>query len=273
LNAGSKLGIVAGGGDLPIHLIEACRSEGRPVFVLALEGHADAAKLGGVETAWIRLGEGGRGIALLRQAGVVDLVLAGRVRRPALAELMPDARTAKVLAKAGLNFLGGDNALIKTVVRELEGEGFRVVGPETLTAALIAPEGVLGRHAPDDAARADIARGLDVVRALGRLDVGQAAVVQQGIVLGVEAVDGTDALIERAGRLRRDGLGGVLVKAAKPGQERRVDLPAIGADTVARAAAAGLRGIAVEAGGTLILGRAGVVRDADAAGLFIIGIT
>lgn len=269
----SKLGIVAGGGDLPAYLIEACRAEGRPVFVLALEGHADATKLEGAESAWIRLGEGGRGIALLRQAGVVDLVLAGRVRRPALAELRPDARTAKVLAKASLNFLGGDNAVIKTVVRELEGEGFRVVAPETLIGALLAPAGVLGQHAPDQRAREDIARGLAVVRALGALDVGQAAVVQQGIVLGVEAVDGTDALIERAGRLKRDGPGGVLVKAAKPGQERRVDLPAIGAATVERAAAAGLRGIAVEAGGALILDRAAVIRAADGAGVFVTGVT
>jgi len=272
LNAASKLGIVAGGGDLPGYLIEACRSEGRPFFVLGLDGHADAAKLAGAETAWIRLGEGGRGIELLHQAGVVDLVFAGRVRRPALAELRPDARTAKVLAKAGLNFLGGDNAVIKTVVRELEGEGFRVIAPETLVAALIAPEGVLGKERPDDGARADIARGLEVVRALGRLDVGQAAVVQQGIVLGVEAVEGTDALIERAGHVRREGPGGVLVKASKPGQERRVDLPAIGTATVKRAAAAGLRGIAVECGSALILGRDAVVREADAAGLFVVGV-
>jgi len=243
------------------------------VFVLALEGHAEAAKLSGAETAWIRLGEGGRGIELLRRAGVVDLVLAGLVRRPGLAELMPDARTAKVLAKAGLSFLGGDNAVIKTVVKELEGEGFRIVAPDSLMAALIAPAGVLGRIAPDDVARADIARGLSVARALGALDVGQAAVVQQGIVLGVEAADGTDALIERVGRLRRDGPGGVLVKAAKPGQERRVDLPTIGPATVARAAASGLRGIAVEAGGALILDRTAVVREADAAGLFVAGVT
>jgi DUF1009 family protein len=242
------------------------------VFVLALEGHADAAKLEGADTAWIRLGEGGRGIALLHEAGVRELVLAGRVRRPALAELRPDARTAKVLAKAGLSFLGGDNAVIKTVVKELEDEGFRVVAPETLIAALIAPEGVLGRHAPDETARDDIARGLSVVRALGALDVGQAAVVQQGIVLGVEAVEGTDALIERAARLKRNGPGGVLVKAAKPGQERRVDLPAIGAETVVRAAAAGLRGVAVEAGGALVIGRAAVVRAADDAGLFVVGV-
>jgi DUF1009 family protein len=134
------------------------------------------------------------------------------------------------------------------------------------------PEGALGRVEPDAEAAADIAHGLRIARALGALDIGQAVVVQQGLVLGVEAIEGTDALIARCAGLRRDGPGGVLVKAAKPGQERRIDLPAIGARTVAAAAAAGLRGIAAEAGAALLLDRDEVVRRADAAGLFVVGV-
>jgi len=241
--------------------------------VLALEGHAEPAKLGNPDIAWIRLGEAGRGIALLHAAGVTDLVLAGRVRRPAFSDMVPDARTAKVFARAGLKFLAGDDSLLKIVVGELEAEGFRVVAPDSLVAGLIAPQGMIGGIAPDETAWSDIARGLAAARELGSRDVGQAAVVQQGVVLALEASDGTDALLERAGKLRREGPGGVLVKAAKPGQERRVDLPAIGSATVAHAAAAGLRGIAVEAGGSLILDRVAVVREADAAGLFIVGVT
>jgi DUF1009 family protein len=125
---------------------------------------------------------------------------------------------------------------------------------------------------PDAEAELDIAHGLHIVRALGALDIGQAAVVQQGLVLGVEAIEGTDALLQRCAALRRDGPGGVLVKVEKPGQERRADRPVIGPETVAKAAAAGLRGIAAEAGIVLVVDRDELVRRADAAGLFVVGV-
>jgi hypothetical protein len=133
-------------------------------------------------------------------------------------------------------------------------------------------EGPLGRHQPDEQARADIEHGLHVARAIGALDVGQAVVVQQGLILGVEAVEGTDELLRRCASLRRQGPGGVLVKAAKPGQERRVDRPAMGPRTVVVAAETGLRGIAAEAGMTLVIDRAEMVRAADRAGLFVVGV-
>jgi len=193
------------------------------------------------------------------------------VRRPSLASLMPDWRAAKFFARIGLRALG-DDGLLSAIIKELELEGFRVVGIESILGGLLAPKGPLGRIEPDEQARADIARGLEVARALGALDIGQAAVVQQGIVLGVEAADGTDALIARAGSLRREGPGGVLVKIAKPGQERRVDLPTIGVRTVEAAANAGLRGIAVEAGAALVVDRAAVAAAADGAALFVLGV-
>src|SRR5579885_1523358 len=208
----AKLGIVAGGGELPRRLIEACRGERREFFVLAFHDQTDPETVAGVPHAWCRLAAGGKALSLLRAHGVDELV-----------------RVAM-------------------------------------------PEGALGRVEPDAEAAADIAHGLRIARALGALDIGQAVVVQQGLVLGVEAIEGTDALIARCAGLRRDGPGGVLVKAAKPGQERRIDLPAIGARTVAAAAAAGLRGIAAEAGGALLLDRDEVVRRADAAGLFVVGV-
>ncbi|MBM3487386.1 MAG: LpxI family protein [Alphaproteobacteria bacterium] len=269
---GRTLGIVAGGGALPAALIAACRAEGRPVFVLALEGQAEpGAAIETAPHAWLRLGEAGRGITLLRDAGITEIVLAGRVRRPSLTELRPDRWTARVMAKVGWSVFG-DNALLATLVREIEAEGFRIVRPEAILAAILATSGTYGRHAPDPIAMRDIERGAAVVRALGTLDIGQAVVVQEGLVLGVEAIEGTDALIGRCAALARTGPGGVLVKLAKPGQELRVDLPTIGPTTVERCAAAGLRGIAVEAGRTLVLDRGATVAAADTRGLFLTGI-
>ena len=176
-----------------------------------------------------------------------------------------------MFAKTGARALG-DDGLLSALVRALEDEGFRMVGADDVVSDLLAPQGPLGAVAPEAEAKADIALGIDVALALGALDVGQAVVVQQGLVLGVEAAEGTDALIERCGGLRRAGPGGVLVKVKKPGQDRRVDLPTIGVSTVTAAAAAGLSGIAVEAGGTLVMDRSAVAETADRVGVFVIGV-
>src|SRR5215471_10979534 len=218
-----KLGILAGSGELPLRLIDACRAADRPVFVLALEGAANPEDFAGVPHARVRLGAGAEGLRLLREHGVQELVMAGPVRRPTLSALRPDWRAAKMLARIGVRALG-DDGLLSAIIKEFELEGFRVVGAHDVLKSLLALEGPIGTIAPDAQARADIERGLEVASALGAVDVGQAVVVQQGIVLGLEAVEGTDSLIERAGRLQGEGPGGVLVKVAKPGQERRADL-------------------------------------------------
>lgn len=266
-----KLGIVAGGGELPGRLVAACHAQGREVFVLGIFGHADPASFEGVPQAWVRLGEAGKGIHILHENGVEELVMAGPVRRPSLRDLRPDWRTARFFARLGLRALG-DDGLLKAVIAELESDGFHVVGLHAILGDVLAEKGIWGRLSPDDGARADIDRGVQVGLGLGALDVGQSVVVQQGIVLGVEAVEGTDALLRRCGDLRRAGPGGVLVKIAKPGQERRVDLPTIGLTTVENCAAAGLAGIAVEAGAAVVVNRQAVIAAADAAGLFICGV-
>jgi UDP-2,3-diacylglucosamine hydrolase len=270
--AAAKLGIVAGAGELPRRVIEACREAERPFFVVALEGSADPGVIGEAPHAWIRLGAASEGLRVLREHGILDLVMVGGVKRPSMLQLRPDWRTAKFFARIGYRALG-DDGLLKAVIRELEEvEGFRVVGLDSVLASTLAAEGPLGRHLPDEQARRDIAHGFQVLRMLGAADIGQAVVVQQGLVLGVEAIEGTDALIARCGALQREGQGGVLIKAAKPGQERRADLPTIGLATVAAAAQAGLRGIAVEAGATILVDRAALAAAADSAGLFVIGI-
>lgn len=268
----NRLGIIAGGGGLPRRLIESCRAAGRDIFVLAVAGAAEPSTLCDVPHAWCRLGAAATGLALLRENDVTELVLAGAVRRPSLAALRPDWRATKLLARIGYRMLG-DDGLLSAVVKELEEEGFRVIAPDQLLDWALAPEGPLGSVCPDADAYTDIERGVDVARTLGVLDIGQAVIVQQGLVLGVEAIEGTDELLLRCAKLRRDGPGGVLVKVEKPGQERRADRPTIGPRTVALAAESGLRGIAVEAYSTIVLDRDEVVSAADRAGLFVVGIS
>lgn len=267
-----SLGILAGRGELPVRIIQACRDNGRPFYVIAFDGQTPPATVAGAPHAWVRLGAAGAVIAKLREAGVREVVMAGAVTRPSLAALRPDGWAARFLVRAGWRAFG-DDGLLRLLVHELEeSEGFRVIGAETVLPGLLATEGAYGRHRPDPAAEADIRRGIAVARGIGALDVGQGAVVQQGLVLAVEAVEGTDAMLARAGGLRRPGPGGVLVKVSKPGQEARADLPAIGPATVRAAAANGLRGIALEAGGALVIDRDETVRAADAAGLFVVGV-
>lgn len=270
--AGPKpLGIVAGRGDLPARLAEAALAQGRSVFVLALTGQADPAAVASYPHAWVRLADGAAALKHLRRAGVEELVFAGAVKRPSLLSLRPDRRAASFLAKVGWRALG-DDSLLSAIVREFEAEGFRVIGADAIWDDGRMPAGPLTHTRPDAEAWQDIRRGVAVVQALGAVDVGQGCVVQQGIVLAVEAVEGTDAMLARAADLRREGPGGVLVKLAKPQQDRRIDLPTVGPCTVDMAARAGLRGLAVEAGGALMMERRALIAAADAAGLFVFGI-
>ncbi len=267
-----KLAIFAGGGTLPSRLVEACRSQGRDCMVLAFEGQTDPETVRGVPHTWTRFGTVITAMQHLHGEGVEEIVMAGPMTRPSLISLKPDAATAKVAARI-MKSAAGDDSLLSALIGELEDMGFTVSGVDSLLDGLMARPGQYGAHAPDDQARSDLERGLEIARAMGAMDVGQAVVVQQGMVLGVEAIEGTDALVKRCGELKREGPGGVLVKIKKPGQDRRADLPTVGVETAAVAAAAGLRGIAFEAGGTLVMDEVEMVREADDAGLFLIGIS
>ena len=206
---------------------------------------------------------------MLHGAGCEEVILAGPIHRPDLRSLRPDLRGARLLPR--MLAAKGDDGLLSAIVAELEDDGFRVVGADDLLPQLLAPAGALGTIALDDDERSDAAHGAEVLRALGPYDVGQAAIVAAGRVLGIEAAEGTEALIARVADLKPDGRCGVLVKVPKPGQDRRVDLPAIGEATIAQCAAAGLAGIAVETGGVLILDQQRTIAAADDAGLFLAG--
>ncbi len=266
------LGILAGGGPLPGRVAAAAVAAGRPVFIVGFEDFAEPAVMAPYPHATARLGAAGKILSLLRQHNCRDLVLIGPVKRPSWLDLRPDAEGARLLARIGRAAFSGDDGLLAAVVRVLGDEGFHVIGAHEVVTEAVGPLGQLGRVAPSAAAMADIARGMTVARALGAVDVGQACVVQQGVVLALEAIEGTDKMLARAAGLRRDGAAGVLVKRVKPGQDRRADLPTIGPATIANAAAAGLAGVAFEAGGTLITDREATIAAADAAGLFLIGV-
>lgn len=267
------IGIVAGAGELPAKLIAAARAAQRPFLVIALKDQADPQVIGDAPHRWFRLGEAGSAIRALKDAGCVDLVMAGAVKRPGMLQLMPDRATAAFFAKFGWKALG-DDGLLRAVIQHLEQEyGFRIRGVEDVLPDLLGGAiGPLGQLAPDEAAWRDIRRGAEVLQALGSVDVGQSIVVQQDLVLGIEAVEGTDALLARTSGLARPGPGGVLVKLAKPGQETKLDRPALGVLTIENAAAAGLRGIAFDARDALLVERAAMIARADALGLFLVGI-
>lgn len=269
-----RLTVFAGTGPLPGDIVAACKISGREVFVVAHKGITDPEVIGTADHEWVHLGAIDRTIALLHERRTEEVVFAGPVKRPSLTSLRLDGRALKLMAGwRKKDDALGDDKLLSLLIDELEGEGFRVIGIDSILPDILAPLGPLGAMSPDDDARSDIAVGCRVARTLGSLDIGQAVVVQQGMVLGVEAIEGTEALLERCRGLRREGPGGVLVKLKKPGQEARVDLPAIGTATVDSAREAGLKGIAIEAGGALVIDLAAVAAAADAAGLFIIGVT
>lgn len=268
-----KLGIIAGGGSIPALLVRHCQEQGRDFFVLAIEGNADKSFFSGdIPHQWIRIGQAGTGFKRLAEEKVQDVVMIGTIRRPSFFDLMPDLRTTAFFAKIGTKALG-DDGILRALVKEIESEGMAVKGVHEVMPDILVKSGVLGKHKPDKQALADIERGMEVAAELGKLDVGQAVVVQQGLVLGVEGIEGTDELIRRCQDYKRKGVGGVLVKLRKPQQDMRIDLPTIGTRTVERAHETGLRGIAVHAGNGLIVDETEVIKLADKYGLFVIGVT
>jgi len=266
------VGFVVGAGLLARRTLDAALSAGFPVRVVVLEGFGDPADYADQPHITCRLGAAGRMLGWLREQGVRRMVMVGRVSRPSFLALRPDAGAARLLPKIGVRAFGGDDTLLVAVARVLREEGFEPLGAEQFLGSLQVPPGLLAGPAPDATAQADIRRGVAVLASLGPADVGQGCIVQQGLVLAVEAIEGTDAMIARAGPLHREGPGGVLVKLLKPGQDRRFDLPTVGPDTITAAAAAGLRGIAIEARGGLLVDREESCRRAAAAGLFLLAI-
>ncbi|KAA5801594.1 DUF1009 domain-containing protein [Alkalicaulis satelles] len=269
----SRLGLVAGGGDLPVHVAEAARADGRLGAVVALKGFADPARFDSASER--RLGEIGAILKDFEAAGCDAICLVGQVARPDFSQLRPDLKTISILPRIMAAATRGDDALLRAVIAVFEEEGLIVAGADEIAGELTAKPGYLGAVRPDEAARADALRALHVAGVIGSEDIGQGAVACAGLVLAVEAQEGTDAMLARVAALPETLRGtpqarrGVLAKRPKPVQERRIDLPVIGVSTVEGAARAGLAGLVVPAGGALILGADAVARAAGAHGLFV----
>lgn len=272
-----RIGLIAGSGALPVQVAQTLRAGGQEPFVVRLAGDAGAA-LDAFDGVTLSSSQLGPLVSQFRRADVRTVCMIGGVgKRPGLLQFRPNGPTFKALRNLIGTLRSGDDAVLRAVIELLEGEGFAVVGIQDLVPHLLSATGCATCKAPGKAARASISVGLEAARLLGALDTGQAVVVAGRRVLALEAVEGTDAMLERVAQLRVDGRlagtsGGVLVKMSKPGQELRADLPTIGHTTVDNAHAARLDGIAIEAGRSLIVDHDLTVARADALGLFIEGL-
>jgi DUF1009 family protein len=246
--------------------------------VFALKGACDPVAVERYRHHWIAVGQLGRAMNLFRRENCRDLVFIGTLLRPALSEVRLDWFTLRALGRVWAAFRGGDDHLLSGIGRILEREGFRMVGIKDVAPDVLMPEGCLTRTSPDEMAAADIAKGRELLRALSPFDIGQAAVVIEGHVVAVEDIEGTDGLLARVARLRSEGRirakagRGVLVKAPKTEQDLRFDLPTVGPRTVEGVVEAGLAGIAIVAGNTIVVEPQGMIEEADAAGVFLTGL-
>ena len=263
---------------MPFAVADSLTKRGIAPVLFALRGACDPARAERFRHHWISVGQIGRAKKLLRSEGCRDLIFIGTLLRPALSEIRLDWGTIRVIGHIIAAFRGGDDHLLSGIGRIFEQDGFRMVGIRDVAPDILMPEGSIARAAPDAAATADIARGREVLGALGPFDIGQAVVVIDGHVVAVEDIEGTDGLLARVARLREAGRirarsgRGVLVKAPKSGQDLRFDLPTIGPKTIEGVGKAGLAGIAVIAGRTIAADSQAMIEAADNAGVFVQGL-
>jgi DUF1009 family protein len=272
------LAIICGGGSLPFAVADAVARRGRRVVLFPIRGFGNPAAIERYPHHWIALGQFGRMCRLATAERCRDIVFIGNLIRPSLREIRLDWQTIRLMPRIVRLYRGGDDRLLSGIGRIFEEHGFRLLGAHEVAPEILVRDGLIGKRAPSERDQADIATGLAVLDAMGPFDIGQAAVVASGHVLAVEAAEGTDAMLSRVAELRRLGrirypVGtGVLVKAPKPGQDRRLDLPSVGPQTVAGVIRAGLAGLAVVAGGTIMAQPEVVAAAADRGRIFVVGI-
>lgn len=267
----TKIAIISGGGMMPVEIIKSCQQRNIDVYVVGLTPFANESDFENLPHVMARMAEIGKISKFLKNNNIENVVMAGGIKRPSLKELIPDWEGAKVLAKLSLKDLG-DDGLFRAVIDIIESRGFHVLGIEEVVPEMMFHEGIYGKTKPSSEDTKDIRRGIEVAKALGSVDVGQAVVVQEGMVLAVEAVEGTDMMLNRAFTVKKKGKSPVMVKIKKPGQDTRTDMPAIGIQTIEQLKKYGIGGIAVESGGILVIEQERVIQLADESGIFIIGL-
>lgn len=266
-----KLGIIAGRGDLPDQLVQACKAQDITPFVIGFEGQTQSASV----HHWVTYNTVGCITGILKAQGIQDIVMIGGLNRPSFKDLSPSLKTFFLILKMGFKSVissRGDDGLLRAFRREFESQGMALHGIHNFMPELLTPSGLIARHKPSKAQSMDIQKAIAVLGDLSAHDVGQALIIQQGQILGIEAAEGTDALIKRCGDYQRKGAGGILVKLSKTGQDKDLDLPTIGPNTLKYAAEAGLSGIALHAQNSLITNLEECIALADAQGIFLIGI-
>jgi DUF1009 family protein len=274
--AEGPLAIVCGGGSFPFAVADAVGKRGRRVVLFPLRGWAEPDRVAAYPHRWITLAKFGGFFGMMRAEGCSDVVFIGSLVRPSVWQLRFDLGTLRALPQILAAYRGGDNHLLSGIAGIFEQQGFRLVGAHEVAPEILVPAGVLSRRLPTEQEQADIKRGLVLLDAIGKFDIGQAAVIANNHVLAVEAIEGTDFMLARIAELRgqkiRAASGGVLIKAPKPGQDRRFDLPSIGPQTIEGVARAGLAGIAVLAGGAIIAEPQTVAVAADQRNVFVVGV-
>jgi hypothetical protein len=266
------LGIIAGGENLPFHLITQLQKNNQPCFVIAINGEANNIP-SNVPQAWFDIGQINSIVSTLKGQNITKLTLIGKIKRPSFSMLKLDSCGIKLMSRITKAKFLGDDSTLSIVIKFLEEEGFEVIGSEAILKEQIVSAGVLGQHIPNQLDQQDIRNGLEIAQTIGKLDIGQSIIIERGLVLGVEAAEGTDQLIERCKYLKRyTERSGLLIKLTKPNQDLRIDLPTIGTSTIERLHAANFAGVAISAGSSYIVEPAKTIELADKLGLFIVGV-
>ena len=266
-----KLGMIAGDGMMPVEIIRHCNKTGTEIFVVGIEPFATEESLKDAQHVFAKIGEAGKIIKAFRENNIQNIVLAGGIGRPSFMELLPDFEGAKILSRLAFRKMT-DDSLLRAIIGEAEKLGFKVIGVDEVLSKLIFSEGIYGKIKPSKKDIDDIYHGLKVAKILGSVDVGQGCVIQERMVLALEAIEGTDMMLSRAAALKKKGRAPILVKALKPIQDVRVDLPAIGLQTIKLLKEYGFKGVAIEAGANVFIECREAINLADQSGIFIIGI-
>ena len=266
-----KLAIIAGNGSIPFYLIEECNKIGREYCLIIIEGHGKELSEKYEPDYIVSLSKMGRAVKYVKNIGIKHILMVGGVKRPSLKNIIPDLWTAKFLTTISSK-VSGDNSVLSKLTKALEREGFIIVAPEEVLPNLICPKGTLGKVKPNQQNNEDISTGYRIAKIIGANDIGQSIIIENGLVIAVEAAEGTDRMIKRSLNLKKEKKAGVLIKVIKPMQDKRIDRPVIGIDTIKAVKKAGLDGIALESNEILILNYSDVILYADEEGLFVEGI-
>mgnify|MGYP003685854391 FL=1 len=266
-----KLAIIAGNGSIPFYLIEECNKIGREYCLIIIEGHGKELSEKYDPDYTVSLSKMGRAVKYVKNIGIKHILMVGGVKRPSLKNIIPDLWTAKFLTTISSK-VSGDNSVLSKLTKALEREGFIIVAPEEVLPNLICPKGTLGKVKPNQQNNEDISTGYRIAKIIGANDIGQSIIIENGLVIAVEAAEGTDRMIKRSLNLKKEKKAGVLIKVIKPMQDKRIDRPVIGIDTIKAVKKAGLDGIALESNEILILNYSDVILYADEEGLFVEGI-